>query len=516
MRKNLVCLLVLIALCNVVFSAEASLQITSYSSVPSEVYPGTFGYMQLTLENTGDTKAISPTAYYNLDGIRSSIITSEISSGSSAQMSIPFRIPQDAGGSIQLLKIDIYYSYQSGSSSPVKTTSLSVPLKVSQQKVLEVSTLSLDNPSIAPGEKVTLEVELKNTGGVINNLVVTSQENSSFSIYGTTQKVIGSIPLDSSVNASFTLLSSSSATAGVYNIPLVFTYQDALGSLVEQTLYAGPVSVLEASSQYRLYLEPLTPVEVGSEAVFRLTLKNTGTSTISAFVDMNSTDVFIPIGVQKIYFDSVAPGSSVSTNISVGIAASKSAGYYSFPLKLTPSTGQPITYNTGVVVDATPELMINLETLSSGSKRVQIANTGNTAVRSVYVTARPKGSSSGATESFLGTLNVDDYETVDLSSASSGTIEVQINFRDSNNIQHTVTKDLSTGSNSNFTGGVTGNQSRLNGSAGQFGQRGGGIFGLNLQSPDLGQIAITLGGLVLLIVGAWFAYKRFWKTRKER
>jgi hypothetical protein len=148
--------------------------------------------------------------------------------------------------------------------------------------------------------------------------------------------------------------------------------------------------------------------------------------------------------------------------------------------------------------------------------RIQITNTGNTAVRSVYVTARSRGSSSGATESFLGTLNVDDLETVDLSSASGSAIEVQIKFRDSNNIQHTMTKDLSAGSNFNFTGGVTGNQSRLNGSAGQFGPRGGGIFGLNIQSPDLGQIAITLGGLVLLIVGSWFAYKKFWKKRKEK
>jgi hypothetical protein len=515
MRKNLVSLLVLIALCSVAFS-EPSLQITSYSSVPSNVYPGTFGYIQLTVENSGDDTALSPTAYYYLDGVQRPLIISNMNSGSSAQMSIPFRISQDAGGSIQLVKIDIYYSYQSGSSTPVKTTSLSVPLKVSQQKILEVRTLSSDKTSIAPGEKVTLELELKNNGGVINNLVVTTQENSSFSIYGTTQKLVGSIPLKSDLNASLTLLSSSSTSAGVYNIPLVFTYQDALGEPVEQTLYAGPVSVLEASSQYRLYLEPLTPVEIGSKAVFKLTLKNMGASTVSAVVDMNSTDVFTPIGVQKIYFDSVAPGSSASVNISVGIASSKSAGYYSFPLKLSPSTGQPITYGAGIAVDATPELLVSLETLSSGSMRIQIANTGNTAVRGVYVTARPRGSSSSATESFLGTLNVDDYETVDVPSTTGGALEVQISFKDSNNIQHTLTKDLSAGSSSNFTGGVNGSQFSLNRSTGQFGPRGGGIFGLNIQSPDLGQIAITLGGLVLLIVGAWFAYKRFWKTRKER
>ena len=514
MRKNLVSLLVLIALCSVAFS-EPSLQITSYSSMPSDVYPGTFGYIQITVENSGDDTALSPTAYYTLDGVQKPLILSNMNAGDTAQMSVPFRISKDAGGSIQLVKIDIYYSYTSGSSTPLKTTSLSIPLKVSQQKVLEVRTLSLDKTSIAPGEKVTLKLGLKNTGGVVNNLVVTTEANSSFSIYGTTQEVVGSVPLNSEVNVSIDLLSSSLTQVGVYNVPLVFSYQDALNEPIEETLYAGPVSVLEASSQYRLYLEPLTPVEIGSKAVFKLTLKNMGASTVSAVVDMNSTDVFTPIGVQKVYFDSVAPGSSASANITVGIASSKSAGYYSFPLKLSPSTGQSITYYAGVIVDATPELKLSLTTLSSGSKRVQIANTGNTAVRSVYVTARIKGSSSAATESFLGTLNVDDFDTVDLSSVSGGAIRVQITFRDSNNIQHTVTEDLSADSNSNFTAGINGSQSRLNNSAGQFGQRGG-IFGLNIQNPDLGQIAITLGGLVLLIVGSWFAYKRFWKTRKQR
>jgi len=514
MSKKLIGLMVLLALCSVVFS-EPSLEVTSYSNVPSDVYAGTFGYIQVTVQNTGDETALSPTTYYTLDGVQKPIIMSNMNSGDTAQISIPFRISKDAGGTIQLIKIDIYYSYTSGTSTPVKTTSLSIPLKVSQQTVLEVRTLSSDKESIAPGEKVTLELELENTGGTVNNLVVTTPQNSSFSIYGTTQKVVGGIPLNSNVNVSLTLLSSSSASAGVYNIPLVFTYQDAVGEPVEQTLYAGPVSVLEASSQYRLYLEPLTPVEIGSNAVFRLTLKNMGTSTISAFVDMNSTEVFTPIGVQKVYFDSVAPESNVSTNITVGIASSKSAGYYSFPLKLTPNTGQPITYNTGVVVEATPELTVSLTTLSSGSLRIEIANTGNTAVRSMYVTARPKGSSSAATESFLGTLNVDDYETVDLSSTSGNMIEVEITFRDSNNIQHTITKELSTGSTSNFTSGVNGSQS-LNNSMSRFGQRGGGMFGFNLQNPDWTQIAITLGGLVLLVVGAWFTYKRFWKTRKGK
>ncbi|NYZ75976.1 hypothetical protein H0N98_01870, partial [Candidatus Micrarchaeota archaeon] len=144
MRKNWICLLVIIVLCSVAFSAEPSLQVSKYSILPSDVYPGTSGYIQVTLENTGDATAMSPTAYYDFNGVRNSLFTSEISSGSSTQISIPFRIPQDAGGSIKLINIDVYYSYNVGSSSPSRLTSLSVPIEVSQQKVLEVRTVSLD------------------------------------------------------------------------------------------------------------------------------------------------------------------------------------------------------------------------------------------------------------------------------------------------------------------------------------------------------------------------------------
>ncbi|MCX6776073.1 MAG: hypothetical protein NT130_04475 [Candidatus Micrarchaeota archaeon] len=514
MSKDLICLLVLVAMCSIAFS-EATLQVTNYSIMPSLVYPGTFGYIQITLKNTGDAKAQSPTAYYELAGVASSLAIGDINAGGSTQISIPFRIPQGSGGTIQIDRINIYYSYsaQSGTSQ-VEVTSVSVPMQVSQEGVLQVRTLSLDKTSIAPGEKLSLNLELINGGGVVNDLVVTTEDNSSFSIYGATQQVIGSIPSNSSVNVSIDLLSSSLTTSGTYNVPLVFTYQDAINNRVEDTLYIGPVSVLEESSQYRLYLEPLTPVEIGSKAVFNLTLKNMGSNMISALVDMNSTEVFTPIGIQKIYFDSIAPGSSRSTNITLGVASSKSAGYYTFQLTLTPSAGKSITYDAGVIVDATPELTLSLKTQSSGSMELQIANTGNTAVRSVYVRMKPHGSSTGATESFLGTLNVDDIETVDLSSSISGTIDVEITFRDSNNIRQTITREL--GTTSNFNSTVEGTQGGLNNSRSfGSGRPQGGIAGLTTGSIDWGQIALTIGTLVLLIVGAWFAYKRFGKKKRQ-
>jgi len=84
----------------------------------------------------------------------------------------------------------------------------------------------------------------------------------------TTQKSVGNIAANSSVKVPLVLIASSETAVGTCNIPITFTYQDALQRPSVDTLYVGPVSVLEAGSQYRLTLEPIATVEIGSQAAF--------------------------------------------------------------------------------------------------------------------------------------------------------------------------------------------------------------------------------------------------------
>jgi len=515
---------VLMMLCGTLL-ADPILQITNYTTVPADVYPGTLGYLQIKLSNTGDATAGSVTSRYSIDGIDKTDSLGEISAGSYAQVAVPFKISQSAVGSIQLVNIDIYYTSQTTStgstttSSTSKKTSLSVPLTVNQYMPLQAKIVGITDASISPGETLPLNIQVTNTGGVVNNLLLSMPANSTFIIGGETVKQIGSIALNKSANVSFTLVSSSDTKTGTYSVPILLTYQDALSQPTTDTLYIGPISVLDSSTQYRLSLVPLDPpVEIGSEEPFLLTLENAGNAPISGTLEINTTSAFTPLGAQRLYFNDVPAGGSESLNVSIGVGATQNAGYYTLPIKLTPNAGQAVSYNMGITVSATPEITVALDT-SGATPSVQVSNTGNSQIRSVYVSATSAGSQT-ASESFMGTLNVDDFASLSLGSAASGrSVDVTVRFRDSNNMEHTVTKTLAaTAGNSSFVqgAGTRGNGSGTTG--GNFAARSSNPLGFLFGGPGsrtasgatdgIGIVPMAIGLVIVLVAGYW-AYRKY-------
>lgn len=518
-------LLIMAFACSTAFAAASapSLQITNYTTVPGEVYPGTLGYLQVTVTNKGDAAATSVTAYYNYESISKTVTIGDIGTGSTAQISIPFKISQSAVGSIQLLDVDIYYSYETSGALPSKKVSLSIPLTVLQYKPLEVSTMQTGGTGITPGEKFTLALDVRNTEGVVNNLIISMPENSSFSIDGANQEAVGSIPSNTSKKVSLTLVSSTDAKTGTYSVPVVFTYQDALRQPTEETIPLGPVSVLDSSTQYRLTLEPEEDVEIGAQVPFKLTLENTGSAPVSATVDINSTSTFTPIGAQRAYFDSVPAGGKATAEITLGILATQSAGYYTLPITLLPVGGKQSVYYAGIAVKATPEITVTLDS-SSSTPTVQIANTGNSQIRSVYASATTAGSSVKS-ESFIGTLNVDDFATLALTSSGAGrTVNVEISYKDTSNIAHTLTQTLTQAGNSSFSG--SGNSTRAQGASPNFsgqqrsnnplgfilGPGGRSASGTLSSEPNY----VAIGAVVIVVaVAGYFAYRKFYKAKKK-
>jgi hypothetical protein len=160
---------------------------------------------------------------------------------------------------------------------------------------------------------------------------------------------------------------------------------------------------------------------------------------------------------------------------------------------------------------------------SSGTPEVQVANTGNSQIRSVYVSVKPDGGTS-ATESFVGTLNVDDFASVSLGSANTGrNVVVTIRFRDSDNQEQSVTKTLGPSGNSSFV--QQGNRSYAgNGGSGNFSNGRNqnplgfilGPAGRNSPSsgPDLTTIAIA--GVVVIAIVGYGVYTFFLKGRKPK
>ncbi len=522
-------LLALLLLANFSFAAtasEAALQVTGYSVVPTKVYPGTNGYIQLTLENSGTDVASGIKVDYsnNYDYKTLSVYPGDIDVGANSQISVPFEVPQSLSTGLILYKMNVYYLTTSGGGSS-KLTTFSVPITVSQNEILQVDTLSIVKDSLTPGEKISVQLNVKNTGGTINDLSISSPQNSSFSIDGSTRKSVGSIPSNSNQTLTLRLVSSSLAPVGQYLIPLTFAYTDSLQNPVTQTLNVGPVNVLDSSSQIKVSLEPLSSTEVGSTAEFNLAIENDGSGTTSAIVAVGSSDVFTPLGTRQFYFDSIAPGKSASGKVSLGISATVTSGYYQVPLNITLSTGKTFTQTIGIHVEATPEVKITgeLSTSTTGSEiDIQVSNTGNTPIRSVYATAEFGGTK---VDKFMGTMNIDDYATLAIPLSSFGgsaagsanaggqnagpgrfnrtqdggnttaqprSVTVTVTFKDEQNQPHTVTQDV----NVNFGAAGAGNTFRTTGTT----RSNGIIFGLD---------AIQLGAaIVVLTVVGYFLYRR--------
>jgi len=510
----------------------AALQISDHTTIPDMVYPGTSSQLQLTLLNAGSDTAAGVKVSYKTPSqdYYSETSVGDIGAGSTAIASIPFTVPSNVGSGFFTIDVNVVY-FSDQTNQVVKNTPATIPVIVSQHQILAVRTLGIEPQAIQPGDSVTAQLEIVNTGGVMNNVVITTPETSSFSIEGVTEQPVGSIPFNSTRSVSLRLTSTSSAASGKYTIPIIVKYQDALQNTVNQTVYAGPVTVTESSGQFRIYITPITPAEVGSEAQFALLVENLADSSASPIIDINQTAQFTPIGATRIYFDDIAPGMNQTKIVTVGIGASISAGYYSIPLEIT-NNGNTYTENIGIVVNATPDVVVTTDTqpefISSGSSGVkvlaQISNNGNSAIRSVYVYAQPQNqkqiSITGATDKFIGTLNVDDFATFQITinvppglPAGQYQIPIVLVFKDAKNIQHTLNKNVTItvysaqdAARSNIASGQTDNAGGTGIGAGRTRSNGSVLFGL-------GWLQLVIIAVVVLVVG-YFAYKR-WKAGKK-
>jgi hypothetical protein len=526
MMKLGILVLMLALLAGAAFSVNsAALQVSGYKTVPDTVYPGTASQLQVTLQNSGSDPASQVVINYDTPAqlVTSQVNMGDIGPSSSAVASIPFTVPLNTSSGYFVINLNIVY-FSDSSHTSVKNTPVTIPVVVAQHQILGIRTISVSPNVIQAGSAVTAQLEISNTGGVMNNVVVSTPENSTFSIEGQNQKTVGTIPFNSSASVSVDLRSSSSTPAGKYTIPLIVSYQDSLQNVINQTVSIGPVAVSDSSSAFRTYFTPLNDTKAGAEARFALTLENVGDSATSAIVDLNQTSEFTPIGPTRIYFDDIEPGANQTRVVTIGVGVSTSAGYYNLPMSIT-TNGQTLVQNVGIAVDAPPEVTISTDTqpsfVSAGSREVkvlaEIANVGNGQIRSVYVSAgRSKDLEVvGATDKFMGTLNVDDFATFQLTvnvppglSAGTYSIPITIDFKDSKNQEHVIQKDVEitiySASDASRLNAVSGGTAAT-GTAGNFRGSGGGLIGFNLPT--------AIGAVIVIGIG-FFAYKRFKGSRK--
>ncbi|MCL5011543.1 MAG: hypothetical protein M1594_01455 [Candidatus Marsarchaeota archaeon] len=502
-------------------SNGAALQISNYTVIPSTVYPGTTGYVQLTLSNTGSDTATGITAYYNYleASVPTPLSEGNLAPSSIEQITIPFEVPQQVSSGLYLINIGIYYS-ASSTVNNIQETSLSIPLVISQQQSLQVQMISTSSSIISPGNSFSVEVAVINNGGSsINNLIVTSPSNSSFSIQGASQQSIGNVNYNSSVDAVINLTSSSITTPGQYTIPLEFQYNNALGATVSQVLNIGPVTIAAPMTSFILSMNPLTNIEVGGEANFNIKIQNTESNVESYLVNLNlNSSVFVPLNQSLIYLGPVAPGQSTSQVITLGISNGVMSGYYQIPLQVTLASGQTVNQNIGVYVTATPGFTVTSSS-GVGGIIIEVANTGNTEVRSVFLSASSKELNlEGTSNQFVGTMNIDDIATLPLTVSSSqlpqagqnlgnfsrnfsqqSVVELTVSFKDLNNIPYTFKYNVT----------LTPSELMTASSGSTFRSRQAGIVFLGIDLIEWVEIIIVLAVI-------YFIYTRYFKKKEVK
>lgn len=497
----------------------ATVQVSGYSTIPDTVYSGSYAQLKLDIGNAGTETAQSTTIYYSYGTEDNYMSVGDIGPGSSTITALPFHIPDGYEGGV----IIIYLRISCQDSSGIHTTYASIPVSISGRNDVSANVLDASPSEIYPGDSLSVKLSLKDIGGNdISDVAIEPYPDSGFFLNGTSAIQLGEMKDGEERNVSLALVLSSPSSYGRQMVPILLTYEDALHNRANETVYAGPIGIMRSNTKWALSLSPATPVEIGSGAVFSLSIKNRGADPDSAVVDIGSGNEFMPLGSSKIYFDNVGPGETRNTNVTIGISPSAAAGYYDLPVSILSGNDQSWNGSVGVLVQATPELTIsNGQTLTPGSEAkvsIKIANTGNSAIRSAYVSVEPKANSglrvtASATE-FIGTLNVDDSYTAQPTvsapyATGSYPLLVTVTFRDSMNQEKIVTKELDIVVGSSTDASSAGSSGNMNGGPGQFSRNSSSgirVFGIDI--IPIAAIAVVLGL-------AYFVWIKKFRRKKE-
>jgi hypothetical protein len=287
-----------------------------------------------------------------------------------------------------------------------------------------------------------------------------------------------------------------------------------------------PITVNDPQSSNAIIasLDSTNEIISGGIANSKFTILNIGNQEaqdIIVQVQYSTSGAFTPIGSDRVYIKSLKPGENTKIDFQMGVSPAANPGYYPLTIlmnyKIDMVTQTAITQITGMKVVAKTNLLMTYEqgtsTSTTPSITITVANTGDTPVRGVYLSAQSKDVRfTGASDRFIGTLNLDDTASMTLTPAmqigrnGSRSIQIIVTYKDALNIEHTQTKDIELGGT--FDGTTFANSA--NGAAGtnqRFGrqQQNSATFGLD---------PLMIGIAIVLLLAAFFGYK--WVKRREK
>lgn len=455
MKKiNLSILLTLVLLFSSI--SFAGISINNYTVSKSTFEPGDPGVFTLSVTNPSGTGRVESLTL-NLDVPNSVTLSnppslSDISSGGSTIVTIPFRVKSDAQSGIYLLDAEfIGYSIDSTTSvrnSVVNTVSL--PISIVREPIITISSSS----SVLEGiDDVSLVLD--NSGGPAKNLRIKTSGN--ISLFGKNEIFFGDLINNRSTVA--VTLDSRSSKDGPQDIIFDITYDDELGNSQSDQL------TLRASvnkQKLNLIFDQESEIVVGKESSFKLTLRNTGPTILKnvRLVFDDSSEISLKERSELRFGDVASLSESSVTpiariNLAPGLNQVKAKVFWvekdvekeqDILVPLTVSSDAQI----GVYLEGKPS-PITIGTDHTIS--VQVSNLGSYSIESVDVTLDSPAFKilDISNSQFIGSLEKDDFSTVQFKvrtnplSEGEYPINLKVNFRDGSGEwkTQTITRNLS-------------------------------------------------------------------------
>lgn len=224
-----VVLLMLVGLC------FPTIAVSSFETNQEEYRPGSSGSITLTVNNPDDydITGISITIFNPTEILPSAFTTiSDLPSGSTVAMTVPFRVKQDASAGIYLLTLRFSGFSEDPNVERIRQSSVSVPITVLEAPVISIS---MDDPTELSG-LTNATLVFTNDGGPARRakLSISADEEIPVALYGTSKVSLGDI-IDR-VEA-HVMLDSRNVEDGPVDVPFLLEYDDELGNPQQEMAY---------------------------------------------------------------------------------------------------------------------------------------------------------------------------------------------------------------------------------------------------------------------------------------
>ena len=379
---------------------------------------------------------------------------------------------------------------------------------VTKANELRIDLVKYDPSPVQPGTSTTISFEVINLDDQeLRNLEINLVESYPFTITSDKKVKISSIKAGEKATFSFQVDVNKDAIEGSYQLSLQY-FSEKLSSATSSPFNVQVIKVssgLETSIFVESSEESTAVIEPGQTANVKLRIDNPSASAIrdiSVKLDLSATTTpFAPLGMtSEKNIDFIAVRSFGEVSYTLIASPDAEAGLYKVPVTISYYDAQGYAHNVediiGIVVGGQPELSLEIEStelttkIDTGNLVLKIINGGTTDVKFMKIKLlKSEGLEIISQDTmYIGDVDSDDYETAEFRinmEEEEIKLVFELDYKDANNIAYSEKK----------------------------------VLNVKLYSP--GQLGIATGSswlwiiVLLLIVGGYFAWKRYKKKKKQ-